>query len=81
MSCGVTEDLILSHHMDNLFNRENIKFNYAYGAYYPEVKCKCSIVVEASNDVLLRGLPMHSTDMALRACPLPIVSPHYPNSV
>jgi len=53
MSCGVTEDLILSHHMDNLFNRENIKFNYAYGAYYPEVKCKCSIVVEASDDVLL----------------------------
>ncbi|TWV15498.1 ABC transporter ATP-binding protein [Bacteroidaceae bacterium HV4-6-C5C] len=50
---GVTEDLILQQRMDGLFSRKDIKFDYAHGVYYPEVDCQHSIIVEASDDVLL----------------------------
>ncbi len=53
LQCGVTEDLILSHRMDALFARNEILFDYAHGVYYPEVKSRHFIVVEAHDDILL----------------------------
>lgn len=35
LQCGVTEDMILSHQMDNLFSHSNIRFDYDHGIYYP----------------------------------------------
>jgi len=53
LQCGVTEDMILSHRMDDLFARNEILFDYAHGVYYPEVKSRRFIVVETPNDILL----------------------------
>lgn len=53
LQCGVTEDMILSHRMDDLFARNEILFDYAHGVYYPEVKSRRFIVVETQNDILL----------------------------
>ena len=36
LQCGVTEDMILSHRMDGLFSRNDIRFDYAHGVYYPK---------------------------------------------
>lgn len=53
LQCGVTEDLILSHRMDALFARSDIRFDYAHGVYYPKVDSPRSILVEAADEVLL----------------------------
>lgn len=50
---GVTEDMIVSHKMDNLFCRDNIKFDYDHGVYYPIVKCFKKIMVNAEDKTLL----------------------------
>ncbi|MEG1562812.1 MAG: ABC transporter ATP-binding protein [Bacteroides sp.] len=53
MQCGVTEDLILGKQMDALFARSDIRFDYAHGVYYPQVKSGRTIVLAAANDILL----------------------------
>lgn len=53
LQCGVTEDVILSHRMDSLFARSDIRFDYAHGVYYPKVDSRRNILVEAADEVLL----------------------------
>lgn len=53
LQCGVTEDMILSHRMDGLFSRNDIRFDYAHGVYYPKVDSHHRISVEANDEVLL----------------------------
>ena len=53
LQCGVTEDMILSHQMDNLFSHSNIRFDYDHGIYYPTVNGKQEITVEATDETLL----------------------------
>lgn len=53
LQCGVTEDLILNQRMDTLFDRKDIRFDYAHGVYYPQVNCQLTMVLEAENDILL----------------------------
>ena len=53
LQCGVTEDMILSHRMDGLFSRNDIRFDYAHGVYYPKVDSHRRISVEANDEVLL----------------------------
>ena len=53
LQCGVTEDMILSHRMDGLFSRNDIRFDYAHGVYYPKVGSHRRISVEANDEVLL----------------------------
>lgn len=52
LRCGVTEDMILNRRMDTLFARNDIRFDYAHGVYYPTVDCQQEIVVEAADDIL-----------------------------
>lgn len=52
LQCGVTEDLILNQRMDALFDRKEIRFDYAHGVYYPKVNCQHTILVDAANDIL-----------------------------
>lgn len=54
--CGVTEDLILNHRMDDLFSHSNIRFDYNHGIYYPTVHGKREITVEADNETLLHWI-------------------------
>ena len=53
LQCGVTEDMILSHRMDGQFSRNDIRFEYAHGVYYPKVDSHRHISVEANDEVLL----------------------------
>lgn len=53
LQCRVTEDMILSHQMDNLFSHSNIRFDYDHGIYYPTVNGKQEITVEATDETLL----------------------------
>ena len=50
---GVTEDLILSHRMENLFPHKDISFDYDHGVYYPTVCGKKEIFVESEDKTLL----------------------------
>lgn len=52
LQCGVTEDLILNHHMDDLFAHNDIRFDYEHGIYYPKVNSLRSIGLKAENEVL-----------------------------
>lgn len=52
LQCGVTEDMILNRRMDTLFSRNDIRFDYAHGVYYPTVDCQQAIIVEAADDIL-----------------------------
>lgn len=52
LQCGVTEDLILNHHMDELFIHKDIKFDYDHGVYYPTVIGNKEIIIEASDKTL-----------------------------
>ena len=45
--------MILSHRMDGLFSRNDIRFDYAHGVYYPKVDSNRCIIVEANDEVLL----------------------------
>ncbi|MFA6778637.1 MAG: ABC transporter ATP-binding protein [Paludibacteraceae bacterium] len=53
LQCGVTEDIILSDRMDNLFNKEEICFDRDHGIYYPTIHWKKEIHLSAANDTLL----------------------------
>lgn len=50
---GVTEDMVLNHRMEQLFQHPNIRFDYNHGVYYPQVSCEQQIRVRAANDLLL----------------------------
>ena len=53
LQCGVTEDIILNHHMDELFTHKDIRFDYDHGVYYPTVGGEKKITVECENKTLL----------------------------
>lgn len=53
LQCGVTEDIILSGAMDDLFGHDNISFDHAHGVYYPIVKGSKQIQVRAKTETLL----------------------------
>ena len=53
LTCGVTEDLILSHEMESLFPQDNIYFNPMHGGYSPRTSFHRSICLEADNEILL----------------------------
>lgn len=50
---GVTEDLILNHHMDSLFPHKDIRFDYDHGVYYPTVGGRKEITVDSPDKTLL----------------------------
>ena len=52
LQSGVTEDLVLNHSMDNLFSKNDICFDYAHGIYYPQIKCRKLMGLEAADEVL-----------------------------
>lgn len=60
LQCGTTEDIILSHQMDNLFPHQNICFDYHSGGYHPIVNGRREIQVECKDRILL-----HWTNNAL----------------
>ena len=47
------EDLILNHHMDELFTHKDIRFDYDHGVYYPTVEGTRQIIVETEDKTLL----------------------------
>ena len=52
LECGVTEDLILAHKMDNLFPHDDIRFDSMHGIYSPAVKGNKCIYLEATDETL-----------------------------
>ncbi len=53
MTCGVPEDLILNGALDQLFNREEIRFDRTHGTYYTISSWEKEIVVKATDEALL----------------------------
>ncbi len=53
LTTGVTEDLILSGHLDHLFPHSNIHFDPLHGCYYPTVQRHHSIHVMCDDETLL----------------------------
>ena len=53
LKCGVTEDIILTHQMENLFPSKNISFDYDHGVYYPTVEGHRKVYVECVDKTLL----------------------------
>ncbi|MGL5958470.1 MAG: ABC transporter ATP-binding protein, partial [Phocaeicola sp.] len=50
--CGVTEELILNHQMEGLFNHPSIRFDYNHGLFYPQATCHREVVLSAANELL-----------------------------
>lgn len=50
---GVTEDMILNHHMDSLFPHKDIQFDYDHGVYYPTVGGQKKITIASEDNTLL----------------------------
>ena len=53
LQCGVTEDIILNHHMDELFTHKDIRFDYDHGTYYPTVEGHKKAYVSCEDKTLL----------------------------
>ncbi len=53
MTCGITEDLILIGALDQLFNRDEIRFDRTHGTYHTATTWKKEIIVETGNETLL----------------------------
>ena len=53
LTYGVTEDVVLHHHMDHLFEQANIRFDTLQGTYNPLLQGKDDIFVEAADNILL----------------------------
>ncbi|MBR5541565.1 MAG: ABC transporter ATP-binding protein [Bacteroides sp.] len=53
LQCGITEDIILNHQMENLFPHRDIRFDYEHGVYYPTVHGEKEISVESQDKTLL----------------------------
>lgn len=52
LETGVTEDLILSGRLDNLFPNTDIHFDPLHGCYYPTVRQEQTITVECPDETL-----------------------------
>lgn len=51
--CGVTEDILLSHQMDNLFpSRPQIQFNLRHGYFASDIPAEQAVIIIAENDTL-----------------------------
>ena len=51
--CGVTEDVLLNHQMDNLFpSRPQIQFNLRHGYFASEIPAKQTVFITAADDTL-----------------------------
>ena len=78
---GVTEDIILSHQMENLIPHKNIRFDYNYGVYYPTICGKREAYIECENQTLLHwttnALNRHGYQCVTHGCDtkLTVLSP------
>lgn len=78
---GVTEDIILSHQMENLIPHKNIRFDYNYGVYYPTICGKREVYIECENQTLLHwttnALSRHGYQCVTHGCDtkLTVLSP------
>ena len=52
LTCGVTEDLILSHHLENLFPTSTICFDKLHGVFTPRPTYSRTILLEAASEEL-----------------------------
>ena len=82
LQTGVTEDIILSHQMENLFNRKDIRFDYDHGVYYPLANGLKKIAVSSEDKTLLHwavnALNRHGYHCVSNDCDVRLVavSPH-----
>lgn len=53
LTTGITEDIILSGSLDNLFHHTDIHFDPLHGSYYPTVQHDKTIVVDCKDETLL----------------------------
>ena len=53
LQTGVTEDIILNHQMENLFDKKDIRFDYDHGVYYPLANGQKKIAVSSEDKTLL----------------------------
>ena len=82
LQTGVTEDIILNHQMENLFNRKDIRFDYDHGVYYPLANGLKKIAVSSEDKTLLHwainALNRHGYHCVSNDCDVRLVavSPH-----
>lgn len=82
LQTGVTEDIILNHQMENLFNRKDIRFDYDHGVYYPLANGLKKIAVSSEDKTLLHwavnALNRHGYQCVSNDCDVRLVavSPH-----
>ena len=78
LQCGVTEDVILSHQMENLFTHTEICFDYDHGVYYPTVHGHREINVESSDKTLqhwaINALNRHGYQCVTHECSTKMVA-------
>ena len=82
LQTGVTEDIILSHQMENLFDKKDIRFDYDHGVYYPLANGQKKIAVSSEDKTLLHwainALNRHGYQCVSNDCDVRLVavSPH-----
>ena len=82
LQTGVTEDIILSHQMENLFDKKDIRFDYDRGVYYPLANGQKKIAVSSEDKTLLHwainALNRHGYQCVSNDCDVRLVavSPH-----
>jgi len=52
LQCGITEDIILNHHMDKLFPHNDIRFDTTHGVYSPTINKGIPVTLEAEDETL-----------------------------
>ena len=82
LQTGVTEDIILNHQMENLFDKKDIRFDYDHGVYYPLANGQKKIAVSSEDKTLLHwainALNRHGYHCVSNDCDVRLVavSPH-----
>ena len=82
LQTGVTEDIILNHQMENLFDKKDIHFDYDHGVYYPLANGQKKISVSSEDKTLLHwainALNRHGYQCVSNDCDVRLVavSPH-----
>ena len=82
LQTGVTEDIILNHQMENLFDKKDIRFDYDHGVYYPLANGQKKIAVSSEVKTLLHwainALNRHGYQCVSNDCDVRLVavSPH-----
>ena len=82
LQAGVTEDIILNHQMENLFDKKDIRFDYDHGVYYPLANGQKKIAVSSEDKTLLHwainALNRHGYQCVSNDCDVRLVavSPH-----